>query len=83
MESKKSKIIKMVESKFTLPYGNGQLCKQVTKEDFESIGLNPRIEYQEKYCDAIYAASIFRKMGARTFFTAYALVIVERGDFCF
>lgn len=68
MTTKREKILKLFESKDWIESPSGYKVKVITYDDFRSIGLSSTIEYQEKYCDPIYAGQILRKMGYRVLF---------------
>lgn len=58
--TKKDKILQLFNSK---KFERG--VKTFTYDDFYNIGLNPTIEYGEKYCDIIYASRVIKKLGHR------------------
>jgi len=64
-ETKKSKILKMFNDQDWHFISNDYACKTLTYDDFSKHGLSPTVEYQERYCDVIYARKIFVKMGYR------------------
>ncbi len=61
--TKKEKILKMFDEAEWIESLGGKRVKTITYEDFKKAGLKSKIEFKEKYGDAIYARSIFNKMG--------------------
>ncbi len=72
----KQKLIDLLESKEAIPSHSGRY-KVLLYQDFLSIGLRPTIEYGEKYCDVIYARTVFRKMGYRVIVGAHGVYVNE------
>lgn len=62
-QSKKQRIIALFES---LPWIDDR-TKIITKDHFRSIGLGGTVEYQETYCDVLYACQVIRKLGYRVY----------------
>lgn len=65
--TKKEKILEMFDKVEWTKGLSGKRTKILTYEHFRENGLNATIEYQEKYCDVIYARQILNKMGYEVF----------------
>lgn len=61
-KTKKERILEMFNNA-EWHQSNSYAAKTLTYEDFQNADLAPSFEYQEKYCDVIYARQIFKKMG--------------------
>lgn len=64
--TKREKILKIFNDAEWINNSPSFRSKIITYDMFKSAGLGNTIEYQEKYCDVIYARHIFNKMGYRT-----------------
>lgn len=62
-ETKKSVILRMFNSKDWYFVSDRYATKTFTNQDFRDFDLGATIEYQDKYCDVIYARQILTKMG--------------------
>lgn len=75
--TKKQKILQIFNEADWIKSPSGKRIKILLCDSFHAMGLDSTIEYQEKYCDIIYARQIFNKLGYSVF-VGQQFYVVER-----